>query len=95
MQLIPGQAAHPSPFSAPPSAPHKTPFSAGRDIDSDLGYPTNFGEVFALGHELGSGSFGTVYSAVDRESGESVAVKVGASTFCVLTACYRDTATSE
>lgn len=88
-QLIPGQAAHPLP-PVSPSASYRTPFSAApaaRDIDSDLGYPTNFAEVFALGHELGSGSFGTVYSAVDRESGESVAVKVRASTTLCCPTC--------
>lgn len=72
IQLIPGQAAQPrqSPFAAPVSPPRS------RDIDSDLGYPTNFQDSYALGNEIGSGSFGTVYSAIERESGESVAVKI-------------------
>ena len=45
-------------------------------FDSDLGFPTDFGERYRLTEEIGSGSFGTVYAAEDKESGEVVAVKV-------------------
>ena len=36
----------------------------------------SFADRWAIGHELGSGGTGTVYSAVDRVSGERCAVKV-------------------
>ena len=49
---------------------------AARDIYSELGYATDFEDRFTLGQELGSGSFGTVYSAIDKDSGAKVAVKV-------------------
>lgn len=70
-QVIPGQ-----------HSPAATPFAEAaqrvpsRNFDSDLGFPTDFGERYTLTEEIGSGSFGTVYAATDKESGESVAVKV-------------------
>ncbi|KAL3137090.1 hypothetical protein ABBQ32_006675 [Trebouxia sp. C0010 RCD-2024] len=42
----------------------------------DLGWPRGFPSRYALGEQLGRGSFGTVYLATDRLSGEEVAAKV-------------------
>jgi hypothetical protein len=70
LQVIPGT-----------SSTANTPFAAASSrnanaFDSDLGFPTDFGERYRLTEEIGSGSFGTVYAAEDKESGEVVAVKV-------------------
>jgi calcium-dependent protein kinase len=71
-QVIPGtHSAADTPFAAAAQrAPSRNAF------DSDLGFPTDFGERYKLIEEIGSGSFGTVYAAEDVESGESVAVKI-------------------
>lgn len=42
----------------------------------DLGWPRGFSSRYALGDQLGKGSFGTVYLATDRVTGEEVAAKV-------------------
>ena len=42
----------------------------------DLDWPKGFPSRYALGQQLGKGSFGTVYLATDRVSGEEVAAKV-------------------
>lgn len=42
----------------------------------DLGWPRGFSSRYALGDQLGKGSFGTVYLATDRLTGEEVAAKV-------------------
>ena len=44
----------------------------------DLGYPTDLEQHYAMGDEIGSGSFGAVYSAVRLKDGTPVAVKVWA-----------------
>ncbi len=76
VQMIPGQTSH-TPFAAPAqNLQQAQQQQAVRDIHSELGYSTDFQERFDLCQELGSGSFGTVYSAVDKDSGETVAVKV-------------------
>ena len=41
----------------------------------DLGWPRGFPSRYELGEQLGRGSFGTVYLATDRVSGEEVAAK--------------------
>lgn len=47
------------------------------DLQSvDLGWPRGFPSRYALGAELGRGSFGIVYLATDRVSGEEVAAKI-------------------
>lgn len=75
MQVIPGaHSAAATPFA---EAAQRNAF------DSDLGFPTDFGERYTLTEEIGSGSFGTVYAAQDKDGGESVAVKVQ-SLICVL-----------
>lgn len=72
LQVIPGtSSAADTPFAA---AAQRAPSRAA--FDSDLGFPTDFGERYRLTEEIGSGSFGTVYAAEDKESGEVVAVKV-------------------
>uniref|UniRef100_A0A7S4SCY2 Casein kinase I n=1 Tax=Alexandrium monilatum TaxID=311494 RepID=A0A7S4SCY2_9DINO len=38
--------------------------------------PDKVGQNYAVGRKLGRGSFGTIYSVVDHESGEELAVKV-------------------
>ena len=43
---------------------------------ADLGWPRGFPSRYALGEQLGRGSFGIVYLATDRVSGEEVAAKV-------------------
>ena len=42
----------------------------------DLGWPRGFPSRYDLGDQLGRGSFGTVYLATDRLTGEEVAAKV-------------------
>ena len=42
----------------------------------DLGWPRGFPSRYDLGHQLGRGSFGTVYLATDRLTGEEVAAKI-------------------
>ena len=42
----------------------------------DLGWPRGFPSQYDLGDQLGRGSFGTVYLATDRLTGEEVAAKV-------------------
>lgn len=42
----------------------------------DLGWPRGFSSRYALGDQLGKGSFGTVYLATDRLTGEEIAAKV-------------------
>ena len=42
----------------------------------DLDWPRGFSSRYALGDQLGKGSFGTVYLATDRVTGEEVAAKV-------------------
>lgn len=42
----------------------------------DLGWPRGFPSRYALGDQLGRGSFGTVYLATDRLNGEEVAAKI-------------------
>lgn len=72
VQVIPGaHSTAATPFAA---AGQRIPSRAA--FDSDLGFPTDFGERYNLTEEIGSGSFGTVYAAEDNKSGESVAVKV-------------------
>ena len=47
------------------------------DLQSqDLGWPRGFPSRYALGEQLGRGSFGTVYLATDRLSGQEVAAKI-------------------
>jgi predicted unusual protein kinase regulating ubiquinone biosynthesis (AarF/ABC1/UbiB family) len=43
---------------------------------SDLGCLDGFERDYALGEEIGSGSFGTVFAASSLHDGEEVAVKV-------------------
>ena len=82
VQMIPGQSAQ-TPFAAhAQNLQQAQQQQAVRDIHSELGYSTDFQERFNLCQELGSGSFGTVYSAVDKESGETVAVKVLVQSLC-------------
>ena len=42
----------------------------------DLGWPRGFPSRYTLGEQLGRGSFGIVYLAVDRLSGQEVAAKI-------------------
>ncbi|KAL0054178.1 hypothetical protein WJX82_004955 [Trebouxia sp. C0006] len=47
------------------------------DLQSaDLGWPRGFPSRYVLGEQLGRGSFGTVYLATDRVSGQEVAAKI-------------------
>jgi len=75
VELIPGQGSD-TPFAAHAHNLLSPQQQAARDIYSELGFPTDFQNRFSLGHELGSGSFGTVFSATDKETGEPVAVKI-------------------
>ena len=43
---------------------------------ADLDWPRGFPSRYELGEQLGRGSFGTVYLATDRVSGEEVAAKI-------------------
>ena len=43
---------------------------------ADLGWPRGFPSRYVLGDQLGRGSFGIVYLATDRVSGEEVAAKI-------------------
>ena len=61
------------------------------DLQSaDLGWPRGFPSRYVLGEQLGRGSFGTVYLATDRVSGQEVAAKIipkerkGATRECII-----------
>lgn len=43
---------------------------------AELGWPRGFPSRYVLGEQLGKGSFGTVYLATDRVSGQEVAAKI-------------------
>lgn len=60
---------------AAPRCSHQELYHATDEPITSFGYATDLGRRYTLGRQLGSGTFGVVFEAVDNESGERLAVK--------------------
>ncbi len=58
------------------AAPHRTaPSQAPFEIQSDNADGDTLADRYQMLEELGSGSFGVVYKAIEKDTGEIVAIK--------------------
>jgi len=55
--------------------PHSEMYHTADDPIGTFGFASNFDEEYTLGRQLGSGTFGTVYEAFNKKTGDKFAVK--------------------
>ncbi len=55
--------------------PHSEMYHTADDPIGTFGFASNFNDEYTLGRQLGSGTFGTVYEAFNKKTGDKFAVK--------------------